>query len=163
MANLWKRIVKQQMVEEHENDPKYMWETYAKQGWHKREHVAEALECHEDKVQSLLKSAIASKKIERREIVIWSKLNKELVKIVAYRERGRHPEVETPAKAAQPAKKPKRKALRPAVGMSVRSRRGNSGRIIHAGRSVFTVEWANGSVTNPSLASFKKRDIILEG
>lgn len=159
MANLWKRIVKQQMVEEHENDPKYMWETYAKQGWHKREHVAEALECHEDKVQSLLKSAITSKKIERRDIVIWSKLNKELVKIVAYREKGKHPE----EKAPKPAKKAKRKALKPAVGMAVRSRRGNSGKIVHAGKSVFTVEWENGSVTNPSLASFKKRDIILEG
>jgi hypothetical protein len=161
MANLWKRIVKQQMVEEHENDPKYQWETYAKVGWHKREQVAEALDCHEDKVQGVLKSAISSKKIERQDITIWDKLNKELIKIVAYREKGRHaaPKEEKPAKAA----KPKSKRLKPAVGMAVRSRkRGNLGRIAEISRGRLKVEWDSGHVTQPSVKAITKGDICLE-
>ena len=161
MANLWKRIVKQQMVEEHENDPKYQWETYAKVGWHKREQVAEALDCHEDKVQGVLKSAISSKKIERQDITIWDKLNKELIKIVAYREKGRHadPKEEKPAKAA----KPKSKRLKPAVGMAVRSRkRGNLGRIAEISRGRLKVEWDSGHVTQPAVKAIAKGDICLE-
>lgn len=161
MANLWKRIVKQQMVEEHENDPKYLWATYAKVGWHKREEVAEALECHEDKVQTLLKSAISAKKIERREFTIWDKLNKELGKVVAYREKGKHadePEEAKPVKAAKPAKKAK-----PAAGMTVRSRRGHRGKILSLSRGKCEIEWESGMTTRPSLTGFKKGDIILEG
>jgi hypothetical protein len=159
MANLWQRIVKQQMVEEHENDPKYLWATYAKVGWHKRDQVAEALECHEDKVQTLLKSAISSKKIERREFAVWDKLNKELVKVVGYREKGKHadrPEEVKPVKAVK-------KRLKPAVGMSVRSRRGQKGKIKSVSRSKCEIEWESGAITTPSFKSFSKCDIILEG
>lgn len=159
MANLWKRIVKQQMVEEHENDPKYQWATYAKVGWHRRDQVAEALECHEDKVQTLLKSAISSKKIERRDITIWDKLNKELVKVVSYREKGQHADEPEEAKPVKPAKK----RPKPAVGMTVRSRRGHRGKILSISRTRCEIEWESGTVTRPSLKGFKKQDIILEG
>ena len=161
MANLWKRIVKQQMVEEHENDPKYHWDTYSKQGWHKREHVAEALECHEDKVQTLLKSAITSGKIERREITIWDRLNKELIKVVAYREKGRHadPKEEKPAKS-KPAKGGKRP--KPAVGMTVRSRRGGMGKIAEIVRGRMRVDWDSGKKTETAVKSIAKGDIFLE-
>lgn len=146
------------MVEEHENDPKYQWATYAKVGWHKREDVAEALECHEDKVQSLLKSAISSKKIERRDFSIWDKLNKELVKVVAYREKGKHADApEEPAPA-----KPVKKRIKPAVGMAVRSRRGHHGKILSLSRGKCEIEWEKGGITRPSLNAFKRRDILLE-
>lgn len=164
MANLWQRIVKQQMVEEHEDDPKYQWATYAKVGWHKREDVAEALECHEDKVQSLLKSAISSKKIERRDITIWDKLNKELVKIVAYREKGKHADPEAPSPTKSAKKPVKKQRPKPAAGMIVRSRRGRRGKITSVSRNRCEIEWEGGTVTRPSLAGFKKYDIIiLEG
>ena len=165
MANLWKRIVKQQMVEEHENDPKYQWETYAKVGWHKREQVAEALDCHEDKVQGVLKSAITSKKIERQDMTIWDKLNKELIKIVAYRERGRetgNPEAEK-RKVGRPRKGESLQKTKPAVGMAVRSRkRGNLGRIAEISRGRLKVEWDSGHVTQPSVKAFARGDIGLE-
>jgi hypothetical protein len=162
MANLWKRIVKQQMVEEHENDPKYQWETYAKVGWHKREQVAEALDCHEDKVQGVLKSAIASKKIERQEMTIWDKLNKELIKIVAYREKGRHADAkeDKPAKSTKPAKRSKRP--KPAVGMVVRSRTGGMGKIAEVRAGRMKVEWDSGKVTEPAVKAIAKGDICLE-
>jgi len=161
MANLWQRIVKQQMVEEHENDPKYQWETYAKVGWHKREQVAEALDCHEDKVQSVLKSAIASKKIERRDIPIWCKLNKELIKIVAYREKGKHtdPKEEKPVKS-KPAKGSKRP--KPVAGMAVRARNGNFGKIAEVRAGRMKVEWDSGKVTQPAVKAIAKGDIYLE-
>lgn len=163
MANLWKRIVKQQMVEEHENDPRYQWETYAKVGWQKREHVAEALECHEDKVQTLLKSAISSGKIERRDITIWDKLNKELIKIVAYREKGKHadPKEEKPAK---PAVKGGRRSNRPkpVAGMTVRSRRGGMGKIAEIVRGRMRVDWDSGKKTETTVKSIAKGDIFLE-
>ena len=172
MANLWKRIVKQQMVEEHENDPKYQWGTYAKVGWHKREQVAEALDCHEDKVQGVLKSAISSKKIERQDITIWDKLNKELIKIVAYREKGREtgsrkPETGNPEaeklKVGRPRKGESRQKTKPAVGMAVRSRkRGNLGRIAEISRGRLKVEWDSGHVTQPAVKAIAKGDICLE-
>ena len=167
MANLWQRIVKQQMVEEHQNDPKYQWETYAKVGWHKREQVAEALDCHEDKVQGVLKSAISSKKIERQDMTIWDKLNKELIKIVAYREKGKHadPKEEKPAKptAKSGRGRPKIKRPKPAVGMAVRSRkRGNLGRIAEISRGRLKVEWDSGHVTQPAVKAITKGDICLE-
>ena len=166
MANLWKRIVKQQMVEEHESVPQYQWDTYAKAGWHKREQVAEALECHEDKVQTVLKSAITSGKIERREITIWDKLNKELIKIVAYREKGRHadPKEEKPAKSAEPARgRPKSKRPKPAAGMAVRARNsGNLGRIAEVRAGRMRVEWDSGKITEPAVKAIAKGDIYLE-
>jgi hypothetical protein len=169
MANLWKRIVKQQMVEEHENDPKYQWETYAKVGWHKREQVAEALDCHEDKVQGVLKSAINSKKIERQDMTIWDKLNKELIKIVAYREKGakenRKPETGDlkPEMGNRKRGRPESKRPKPAVGMAVRSRkRGNLGRIAEISRGRLKVEWDSGHVTQPSVKAVTKGDICLE-
>lgn len=161
MANLWQRIVKQQMVEEHENDPKYQWATYAKVGWHRREDVAEALECHEEKVHALLKSAMVAKKIERREFVIWDKLNKELVKVVAYRERGRH--AEEPAAVPASKAKPVRARRKPEAGMTVRSRRGNRGVIRAVGRGKCEIEWESGQVTSSLLAGFKKGDVRIEG
>jgi hypothetical protein len=161
MANLWQRIVKQQMVEEHENDPKYQWETYAKVGWHKREQVAEALDCHEDKVQSVLRSAIASKKIERRDIPIWDKLNKELIKIVAYREKGKHADAEeqkpVKSKPAKGSKRPK-----PVAGMTVRSRRGGMGKIAEIVRGRMRVDWDSGKKTEAAVRSIAKGDIFLE-
>lgn len=164
MANLWKRIVKQQMVEEHESVPQYQWDTYAKAGWHKREQVAEALECHEDKVQTLLKSAITSGKIERREITIWDKLNKSLIKVVAYREKGRHadpkeekPAKSKPAKGGRSSKRPK-----PAVGMTVRSRRGGMGKISEIIRGRMRVDWDSGKKTETAVKSIAKGDIFLE-
>jgi hypothetical protein len=161
MANLWQRIVKQQMVEEHESDPRYQWETYAKVGWQKREHVAEALECHEDKVPALLKSAIASGKIERRDITIWDRLNKELIKIVAYREKGKHtdPKEEKPVKS-KPAKGSKRP--KPVAGMTVRSRRGGMGKIAEIVRGRMRVDWDSGKKTESAVKSIAKGDIFLE-
>jgi hypothetical protein len=161
MANLWKRIVKQQMVEEHESVPQYQWDTYAKAGWHKREQVAEALECHEDKVQTVLKSAITSGKIERREITIWDKLNKELIKIVAYREKGKHtdPKEEKPVKS-KPAKGSKRP--KPVAGMTVRSRRGGMGKIAEIVRGRMRVDWDSGKKTETAVRSIAKGDISLE-
>jgi hypothetical protein len=161
MANLWQRIVKQQMVEEHESVPQYQWDTYAKAGWHKREQVAEALECHEDKVQTVLKSAITSGKIERREITIWDKLNKELIKIVAYREKGRHadPKEEKPVKS-KPAKGSKRP--KPVAGMTVRSRRGGLGKIAEIVRGRMRVDWDSGKKTEAAVKSIAKGDIFLE-
>lgn len=166
MANLWKRIVKQQMVEEHENDPRYQWGTYANVGWQKREHVAEALECHEDKVQTLLKSAITSGKIERRDITIWDKLNKELIKIVAYREKGKHadPKEEKPAKptAKGGRGRPKSKRPKPVAGMTVRSRRGGMGKISKIVRGRMRVDWDSGKKTEATVKSIAKGDIFLE-
>lgn len=164
MANLWKRIVKQQMVEEHENDPRYQWDTYAKAGWHKREQVAEALECHEDKVQTLLKSAIASGKIERRDITIWDKLNKELIKIVAYREKGRHadPKEAKPAKPAKRGRPKGSKRPKPEAGMTVRSRRGGMGKISEIARGRMRVDWDSGKSTETTVKSIAKGDIYLE-
>jgi hypothetical protein len=161
MANLWKRIVKQQMVEEHESVPKYQWDTYAKAGWHKREQVAEALECHEDKVQTVLKSAITSGKIERREITIWDRLNKELIKVVAYREKGKHtdPREEKPVKS-KPAKGSKRP--KPVAGMTVRSRRGGMGKITEIVRGRMRVDWDSGKKTETAVRSIAKGDIFLE-
>jgi hypothetical protein len=161
MANLWQRIVKQQMVEEHESVPQYQWDTYAKAGWHKREQVAEALECHEDKVQTVLKSAITSGKIERREITIWDKLNKELIKIVAYREKGKHtdPKEEKPVKS-KPAKGSKRP--KPVAGMTVRSRRGGMGKIAEIVRGRMRVDWDSGKKTEAAVKSIAKGDIFLE-
>jgi hypothetical protein len=161
MANLWQRIVKQQMVEEHESVPQYQWDTYAKAGWHKREQVAEALECHEDKVQTVLKSAITSGKIERREITIWDKLNKELIKIVAYREKGKHtdPKEEKPVKS-KPAKGSKRP--KPVAGMTVRSRRGGMGKIAEIVRGRMRVDWDSGKQTETAVKSIAKGDIFLE-
>jgi hypothetical protein len=164
MANLWKRIVKQQMVEEHESVPQYQWDTYAKAGWHKREQVAEALECHEDKVQTLLKSAITSGKIERREITIWDKLNKSLIKVVAYREKGKHtdPKEEKPAKSAAPAKGKGSKRPKPVAGMTVRSRRGGMGKIAEIIRGRMRVDWDSGKKTETAVKSIAKGDIFLE-
>ena len=175
MANLWKRIVKQQMVEEHESVPQYQWDTYAKAGWHKREQVAEALECHEDKVPTLLKSAIASGKIERRDITIWDKLNKELVKVVAYREKGaketgnRKPETGNlnpeagKRKRGRPRKGESRKKPKPQVGMTVRSRlRGNLGKIAEISRGRMRVEWDSGKVTQPAVKAVANGGIYLE-
>jgi hypothetical protein len=161
MANLWQRIVKQQMVEEHESVPQYQWDTYAKAGWHRREQVAEALECHEDKVQTVLKSAITSGKIERREITIWDKLNKELIKIVAYREKGKHtdPKEEKPVKS-KPAKGSKRP--KPVAGMTVRSRRGGMGKIAEIVRGRMRVDWDSGKKTETAVRSIAKGDIFLE-
>jgi hypothetical protein len=161
MANLWQRIVKQQMVEEYENDPKYQWETYAKVGWHKREQVAEALECHEGKVQCVLRSAITSKKIERRDIPIWDRLNKELIKVVAYREKGKHadPKEEKPVKS-KPAKGSKRP--KPVAGMTVRSRRGGMGKITEIVRGRMRVDWDSGKKTEAAVKSIAKGDIFLE-
>jgi hypothetical protein len=161
MANLWQRIVKQQMVEEHESVPQYQWDTYAKAGWHKREQVAEALECHEDRVQTVLKSAITSGKIERREITIWDKLNKELIKIVAYREKGKHtdPKEEKPVKS-KPAKGSKRP--KPVAGMTVRSRRGGMGKIAEIVRGRMRVDWDSGKKTETAVKSIAKGDIFLE-
>ena len=153
--------MKQQMVEEHENDPKYHWDTYAKQGWHKREHVAEALECHEDKVQTLLKSAISSGKIERRDITIWDKLNKELVKVVSYREKGKGTDVVAPRRGRG---RPKSRVVRkPEEGMTVRSRAtGNLGKILEIRRGRMNVEWDSGRNTECSLKAIPKGDILLE-
>ena len=166
MANLWKRIVKQQMVEEHENDPRYQWETYAKVGWHKREQVAEALECHEDKVHALLKSAIASGKIERRDVTIWDKLNKEFIKIVAYREKGRHadPKEDKPATPATPRRRGRPRKEKPKIeaGMTVRARSGNMGRIAEVRGRRLLLEWDSGKVTDSSLKAFAKGDLRLE-
>jgi hypothetical protein len=176
MANLWQRIVKQQMVEEHESVPQYQWDTYAKAGWHKREQVAEALECHEDKVQTVLKSAITSGKIERREITIWDKLNKELVKVVAYREKGkenRKPETgnlngerkpETGNRKPETGKRgrPKSKRPKPVAGMTVRSRRGGMGKITEIVRGRMRVDWDSGKVTEPAVKAIAKGDIYLE-
>lgn len=177
MANIWKRIVKDQMVEEHENAPKYQWETFTKAGWQKREHVAEALECHEDKVQSLLKGAISSGKIERREITIWDKLNKELIKIVAYREMGREkesrkretgngkPETGNPEKrkVGRPRKGESLQKAKPQVGMAVRSRRrGNLGRIAEISRGRLKVEWDSGKITTPTVRAIARGDLGLE-
>jgi hypothetical protein len=174
MANLWKRIVKQQMIEEHENDPKYQWETYAKVGWHKREQVAEALDCHEGKVQCVLRSAITSKKIERRDIPIWCKLNKELIKVVAYREKGTEKESRKPEtgslnpetgkrKRGRPRKGESRKKPKPQVGMTVRSRlRGNLGKIAEISRGRMRVEWDSGKVTQPAVEAVARGDIYLE-
>jgi hypothetical protein len=175
MANLWQRIVKQQMVEEYENDPKYQWETYAKVGWHKREQVAEALDCHEGKVQCVLRSAITSKKIERREITIWDKLNKELIKVVAYREKGTEKETgnqkpETGClnseagkrKRGRPRKGESRKKPKPQVGMTVRSRRGGMGKIAEIVRGRMRVDWDSGKKTEAAVKSIAKGDIFLE-
>jgi hypothetical protein len=167
MANLWKRIVKQQMVEEHESVPQYQWDTYAKAGWHKREQVAEALECHEDKVHTVLKSAIASGKIERRDITIWDRLNKELIKVVAYREKGketgdRKPETGNLETAKQKRGRPKSKRPKPAAGMAVRARNGNFGKIAEVRAGRMKVEWDSGKVTEPAVKAIAKGDIFLE-
>jgi hypothetical protein len=163
MANLWKRIVKQQMIEEHESVPKYQWETYSKQGWHTREQVAEALECHEDKVQVILKSALASGKIERRDFTIWDRLNKELVKVAAYREKGKHadPKEEKPV-ARRGRGRPRKVRPKIVAGMSVRARSGNMGRIAEVRGGRVRVDWDSGKATESSLKAFDRGDIGLE-
>ena len=152
----WKKLLADQQRRKHSKDPNRNWKTYSKAGWVKAEQIAEELDCNRNQVAGLLKDSIADKRIEREEFTIWNKDLDVLEKVLAFRR-------VKPGNKPVPAKKPRGKALKPAVGMTVRSRRGNKGRIVHAGRSVFTIEWENGSTTNPSLASFKKRDILLEG
>jgi hypothetical protein len=152
----WKKLLADQQRRKHSKDPNRQWSTYSRQGWEKAERIAEELDCNPSQVGVLLKDSIQAKRIEREEFMIWSREADRLEKVVAFR---KVRPGQAPAKKGKSAPAP---VVKPAAGMTVRSRRGGRGKIRSILRGRCEVEWESGTVTQPSLKAFKKRDIFLE-
>lgn len=153
----WKKILADQRIRKHSKDPNRQWSTYAKQGWEKAEKVAEELDCSMPQIKVVLRDSLNDKRIEHGEFLIWNRDLLTLEKVVGYRK----------VKPGQSAPAPKKSApapvAKPAVGMTVRSRRGHRGKILSLSRGKCEIEWESGTITRPSLTGFKRRDIFLEG
>ncbi len=149
----WKKLLADQQRRKYSNDPNRQWSTYSRQGWEKAERIAEELDCNPNQVGVLLKDSIQAKLIEREEFMIWNRDADRLEKVVAFRKVRPGQQ----AAKAKPVKMPK-----PAAGMRVRSRRGHFGKIKSISGSKCEIVWDSGTITNPGLKAFKKRDILVE-
>ncbi len=155
------------MVELHGKNPKHQWATYAKEGWDSRDQIAEELECREEKVNEILKPSLEAGQIERREFLIWDKVNSELKKVVGYRKKQKGAEVkpsEQVVRKSQTTKSKGKKTAVVAVGARVRTRiAGTDGVVESVGRGRIGIRWDSGRITSSQVKAVAKGDLILLG